>query len=170
MYKNAPKGKTLAGTLGGSLLAGLIGLCGCTAALAAEPPGDAHPPLPELLLDGPGGPDTPPPPGAAPGPGPRQQPGLDIGGPPHEVIQTLAEIEQLYRQQGKTREVVALYQDVLHRTKDPLVRHFAYEAIAHAQLQPDDADKAVATLKQSLDESLQRLDQPPPPEAHGKGM
>jgi hypothetical protein len=84
------------------------------------------------------------------------------------VIHTLMEIERLYHVQGRSKDVVGLYQDVLSRTKDPLVRHFAWEAIARAQEQPADTDKAVATLRQSLDESLQRLNQlPPPGAAHG---
>jgi hypothetical protein len=90
------------------------------------------------------------------GPGP-------MAGPAGEVLQTLHEIEHLYREQGRTREVIALYQEVLGKTRDPLVRHAAYEAIARAQAQPVDTDKAVVTLKQSLDESLQHLNQMPPP-------
>ena len=79
------------------------------------------------------------------------------GGPAGEVLQTLHEIEHLYREQGKTREILALYQDVLGKTRDPLLRHAAYAAIARAQAQPAELDRSVATLKQSLDESLARL-------------
>lgn len=151
------------------LLAVAMGLSACTAAAAAERPGDGRLPPPDLLMQEPGGPEAAMPPG--PGAVARQPPGPALADPPHEVIQTLVEIERLYREQGRLREVVALYQDVLGRTRDPLLRHFAYEAIARAQLQPAEADKAIGTLRQSLDESLQRLDQlPPPPEPHGKGL
>jgi len=143
-------------TLSCLLLASAIGLSdGSAIAAAADKPLDEGLPPPVFLLDAPGGPGIPPPHGPGFGGGP--------GGPAQEVIQTLAEIERLYRQQGKTREVLALYQDVLGKTKNPLVRHFAYEGIAHTQLQPTESDKAVATLRQSLDESLQRLNQLPPP-------
>jgi hypothetical protein len=153
----------------------LAAVAGCWlsgAALAADPadgPG-AHAPgeaMPGPWLPGAGGPDEPR--GAAElffrghGPGPGLEHGPGFGGPGQEVIHTLLEIERLYREQGRNKEVIALYQDVLGHTKDPQVRHFAYEAIAHAQEQPTDTDKAVATLKQSLDESLQRLNQMPPP-------
>ncbi len=151
------------------LLAGAVGLSAwAAAAAAAERPGDSRPPPPDLLMPEPGGPEAamPPGPGAV-----VRQPGPALADPPHEVMQTLGEIERLYREQGRVRDVVALYQDVLSRTHDPLLRHFAYEAIARAQLQPAEADKAIGTLKQSLDESLQRLEQlPPPPEPHGKGL
>jgi hypothetical protein len=148
------------------------------AALAAEPadgpgphaPGEA---APGPWLPGAGGPGEPPA-GAemffrGHGPGPGLEHGPGFGGPGPEVIHTLLEIERLYRMQGRNKEVVSLYQDVLGRTKDPLVRHFAYEAIARAQEQPGDTDKAVATLRQSLDESLQRLNQMPPPPGHEHG-
>ncbi|HZR35271.1 MAG TPA: hypothetical protein VFA75_07830 [Nevskia sp.] len=147
-----------------TIAAGLLGAvclswsaCGAAAAQETAPP---QAPAPELLA----GPDGPPPPGA-PGGDRRflmlQGPGA--GGPPREVIHTLLEIERLYREQGRSKEVVALYQDVLARTRDPMVRHFAYDAIVRSQLQPADTDKALATLKQSLEESLQRLNQMPPP-------
>lgn len=159
---------------------GLAVLAGCWlsgAALAADPsdgpalraPGEALPGPAPWPAAGPGE----PPHGAAElflrdhGPGPGLEHGPGFGGPGQEVIHTLIEIERLYRMQGRNKEVIALYQDVLSRTKDPMVRHFAYEAIARAQEQPTDTDKAVATLKQSLDESLQHLNQPPPPPGHG---
>jgi hypothetical protein len=154
-------------------LAALAGLWLSGAALAdpfSEPPGPGPLPAGAPWLQGVGGPGEPP--GGADmffmqarGPGPGLEHGP--GGPAQEVIHTLVEIERLYRTQGRNKDVLGLYQDVLGRTKDPLVRHFAYEAIAHAQEQPADTDKAVATLKQSLDESLQRLNQLPPPPAPG---
>lgn len=154
MYKN---------TLSSLLLASAIGLCGWANTAGADDKPLGHRPSPGQMPEGPAGPDAPPAHGFGPGFGPGAGPGMDAGGPPHEVIQTLIEIERLYREDGRSKEVVSLYQGVLGKTKDPLVRHFAYEAIAHAQLQPADTDKAVATLKQSLDESLQHLNELPPP-------
>lgn len=162
-------------TLSSLLLASAIGLSGWAAVASAEEPGEGHP-QPAAGPDLPSGPDAPPHglrlehgfgdhesgPGAGPGMGPGPE------GPAHEVIHTLIEIERLYREEGRSKEVVSLYQGVLGKTRDPLVRHFAYEAIAHAQLQPADTDKAVATLKQSLDESLQHLNELPPPGGPGR--
>lgn len=143
--------------LGGLLLAALTS----GAAFAAPPPASDPP------LD---------PPAAGPGPdggGPLHGhvlggPGAGPHGPVQEVIGTALEIERLYREEGKPREVIALYQDLLAKAKDPAVRNFAYEALAHAELQPADPDRAIATLKQGLDESVQRLNQPPPhgPDGH----
>jgi hypothetical protein len=118
-------------------------------AAAAPPAGD--PPLPDggplhvHMLSGPG-----------PGPGMEH-------GPAQEVIHTALEIEHLYREEGKPREVIALYQDLLTKAKDPAVRNFAYDALARAEQQPADPERAIATLRQSLDESVQRLNQMPPP-------
>ena len=150
----------------GLLLATLGPLACGNVALAEGRPGEERPPPPaDAPLDG-DHPDAPHGhgPGAAPGPGP----GLGSG-PSQEVIQTASEIERLYREQGKPREAIALYQELLAKTHDPLVRHFAYDSIARIELQPADADKAAATLKQSLDESLQHLNQLPPPPAGGPG-
>lgn len=159
--------------IAGLLLGLSAGVLGCGAALAQELPEGRPPPDAPGEGAGPGGlagPLLPPLPG---GGGDRmfllgRGPGGGGAGPSIEVIHTLGEMEHLYRSQGRNKEVVALYQDVLARTKDPMVRHFAYEAIVRAQLQPVDTDKALATLKQSLDDSLQRLNQPPPP-GPGKG-
>lgn len=143
------------------LLGGLIlaALSSGTALAAPLPAGD--PPL-DPPAEGPGpGPDGGSlhvhPGGPGGGPGPR--------GPVQEVIGTTLEIERLYREQGKPREVIALYQDLLAKAKNPEVRGFAYEALAHAELQPADPDRAITTLKQGLEESLQRLNQLPQP--HG---
>lgn len=140
--------------------AALLLLCSCAVAAGEHalppPPGTA-------ALDGPG-PGLLPPEGGdtffmVHGPGPGASP--LAGGPAQEVIHTLVQMEQLYRQAGRGKEVVPLYLETLGRTKDPLVRRFAYDAIVRAQLQPADVDKALATLKQSLDESLQRLNDKP---------
>jgi hypothetical protein len=160
MYK-----KFASGLLGVSALAFVVISAG---AAAEEPPPS---PGPKFMLEAPGegaGPELPP---LGHGPGADRLfmsvhspgPGIGPGGPAQEVIHTLIELERLYTEQGRRKDVLALYQDVLARTKDPLVRRFAYDAIVRAQLQPADTDKAIATLKQSLDESLQRLNQPPPP-------
>lgn len=131
-----------------------------SAAAAELQPGDwPLPPLPGLPAGGPDGPEAP---------GHERNLHFMLPGPAQEVIHTALEIEHLYREQGKPREVVALYQDLLAKAKDPMVRSFAFEALARAQQQPADTDKAIATLKQSLDESLQRLEQAPPPHA-GEG-
>jgi hypothetical protein len=140
---------------------------GCGLARAEQPAPDVPPP--QMQDQGPppgpdGGPFRAHVPGTEPGPGPRLQFEI-LRGPQQEVIRTALEIERLCREQGKPREVIALYQDLLARTKDPAVRSFAYEALARAEQQPSDPDKAIATLKQSLDESLQRLNQMPAP--HG---
>jgi hypothetical protein len=80
-------------------------------------------------------------------------------GPVGAVIGTLRRIERLYRMQGKTRQIQALYESVLKRTQNPMVRRYAYEHLARAQLKPTGTDQAVATLRKSLDESLDRLNQ-----------
>lgn len=75
------------------------------------------------------------------------------------TLRNLRELERLYLIDGRAQEIPALYRDVLARTQNPAVREFAFRRIARNELKPGDADKAIATLRQSLDENLQRLPQ-----------
>lgn len=83
--------------------------------------------------------------------------GRGHAGPAGAVIKTLGRIEHIYRMQGKMREVRALYEDVLKKTQNPMVRRYAYKHLARAQMQPADTRQAIATLRKSLDESLNLL-------------
>lgn len=73
------------------------------------------------------------------------------------TLRNLRELERLYLLDGRAQEIPALYRDVLARTQNPAVREFAFRRIARNELKPGDADKAIATLRQSLEENLQRL-------------
>jgi hypothetical protein len=75
--------------------------------------------------------------------------GEDIG-----VIADLRELERLYRQAGRSKDLVALYNDVLAKSQDPRVRAYAYHHLARAQAQPANLDAAIATLRKGLDEDL----------------
>ena len=77
--------------------------------------------------------------------------------PVFQTVRNLRELERLYLIGGRASEIPALYQDVLAKTGNPAVRQFAYNRIALNQFKPGDVDKSIATLRQSLDESLQRL-------------
>lgn len=77
--------------------------------------------------------------------------------PVFQTLRNLRELERLYLIHGRARDIAGLYRDVLDKTQHPVVRQFAYRRIARNELQPGDADKAIATLRQSLDENLRRL-------------
>ena len=79
--------------------------------------------------------------------------------PVFQTVRNLHELERLYLIDGRAQEIPALYRDVLGRTENPVVRQFAYQRIARNELKPGDVDKSIATLRQSLDESLKRLPQ-----------
>ncbi|MCP1374044.1 hypothetical protein [Dyella lutea] len=70
------------------------------------------------------------------------------------VIADLRGLEHLYRQAGRTRDLAAVYNEVLARSQDPRVRAYAYHQLARAQAQPINLDAAIATMRKSLDESL----------------
>lgn len=77
------------------------------------------------------------------------------------AIHDLREIKHLYLETGHANQLPALYQDVLSKTQDPSVRNYAYQQLARAELRPADPDKAIATLRTSLNENLTRLNARP---------
>ncbi len=80
--------------------------------------------------------------------------GPHFGGPGSAVISDLHELEHLYMMTGRTKELPALYNDVLAKSQDPAVRTYVYHHLARAQLVPSNPDQAIATLRKSLDENL----------------
>lgn len=98
--------------------------------------------------------DGPDPGGPGPGFG---RPGfgrMGFEGPESPVISDLAALERLYRDSGRTKELPALYNDVLAKSQDPRVRTYAYHQLARVQSAPANTDQAIATLRKSLDENL----------------
>jgi len=55
---------------------------------------------------------------------------------------------------GRAKELPALYNEVLAKSQNPMVRDYAYRHLARAQMQPQNVDAAIATMRKSLDESL----------------
>jgi hypothetical protein len=76
--------------------------------------------------------------------------GREMGG----VIGDLRGLERLYIMSGRAKELPALYNDVLAKSQNPMVRDYAYRHLARAQMAPTNVDAAIATMKKSLDESL----------------
>lgn len=95
---------------------------------------------------------------AMPSPGDRGDRGGDRGGHGmHErggVIGDLHGLEKLYMQAGRSKDLAALYNDVLAKSQDPRVRDYVYQHLARLQAQPTNVDQAIATLRKGLDENL----------------
>ena len=70
------------------------------------------------------------------------------------VIGDLRSLERLYIASGRSKELPALYNEVLAKSQNPMVRDYAYRHLARAQMQPQNVDAAIATMRKSLDESL----------------
>lgn len=109
--------------------------------------------------------DAPPPPSAAThAPMHAPAPHGDLRGPgiyPHGfdgqqggVIGDLRGLEHLYMQAGRSKDLAALYNDVLAKSQDPRVRDYVYQHLARLQARPTNVDQAIATLRKGLDESL----------------
>ena len=78
----------------------------------------------------------------------------DMAGPEAPVIGDLVALEHLYRDSGRSKELPALYNDVLSKSQDPRVRTYVYHQLARLQAAPANTDQAIATLRKSLDENL----------------
>jgi hypothetical protein len=111
----------------------------------AKPAPMAQDDMPDVFMPGPdfGG----------PGPG-FGGPRMGRMGPESPVIGDLAALERLYRESGRTKDLPALYNDVLSKSQDPRVRTYAYHQLARVQSAPANTDQAIATLRKSLDENL----------------
>jgi hypothetical protein len=70
------------------------------------------------------------------------------------VIGDLQELERLYTQAGRSKEMASVYNDVLSKSQDPRVRDYVYKHLARLQAQPTNVDQAIATLRKGLDENL----------------
>ena len=147
-------------TLAIPALGGLALALGLVVASAAEPPapGMASPPAAQTWMHGHGH--------------DGMHPGMHRGmhgpmkmGPRGAAIRDMLALEHLYRAQGHTEAVVGLYRGVLARSQDPLLRNFAYARLARAELAPRDADAAIQTLRQALDENLKAVAALPAPRA-----
>lgn len=117
---------------------------------------------------------TPPPPAANAGPvahppmhdrKPARMAGFDAhhergmrpGGGHHEdggVIGALRDLEKLYMEAGRSKDLIAVYNEVLAKSQDPHVREYVYHRLAHLQAMPANVDQAISTMRKSLDESL----------------
>ncbi|HEY1588997.1 MAG TPA: hypothetical protein VGG00_04605 [Rhodanobacter sp.] len=103
-----------------------------------------------------------PPPAAGPSTtmhahGDRRGPGMHARGFGDQhggVIGDLRGLEHLYMQAGRSKDLAALYNDVLAKSQDPRVRDYVYQHLARLQARPTNVDQAIATLRKGLDESL----------------
>jgi hypothetical protein len=77
-----------------------------------------------------------------------------FGGPGSEVIGNLRSLERLYVISGRSKELPALYNEVLAKSQNPRVRNYVYQHLARLQAQPANVDQAIGTLRKSLDENL----------------
>lgn len=82
-----------------------------------------------------------------------------MGGPAFAAITDLKGIQRLYVLQGRRKDIADLYRYVLSKTQNPVLRNYAYRHLARAELQVTNADQAIATLRQNLDENLAQLNQ-----------
>lgn len=77
--------------------------------------------------------------------------------PVHAVMRDMMHLERLYILDGRAKDVAGLYQDLLNRTQNAQLRSFAYKRIARQQARPANPSQVIATVKQSLDENLTRV-------------
>jgi hypothetical protein len=76
--------------------------------------------------------------------------------PSASVLLDLTSLEQMYRDNGREKDVPALYRDVLARTNDPVVRHLAGQRVAQLEWQNGNKDAAVEQMQKNLEADLKR--------------
>lgn len=72
------------------------------------------------------------------------------------VVSYLRGLERLYMMSGRSKDMAAVYNDVLAKSQDPRIRDYAYQHLARLQARPSNVDQAIATMRKGLDESLAR--------------
>ena len=70
------------------------------------------------------------------------------------VASYLRGLERLYMMSGRSKDMAAVYNDVLAKSQDPRIRDYAYQHLARLQARPSNVDQAIATMRKGLDESL----------------
>jgi len=70
------------------------------------------------------------------------------------VIGDLRQLERLYMESGRSKELAAVYNDVLAKSQNPRVRNYVQRHLARLQSRPANVDQAISTLRKGLDESL----------------
>ena len=78
-------------------------------------------------------------------------------GPAGAAIADLKGIQRLYMLEGRRKDIADLYRYVLSKTRNPELRNYAYRHLARAELHVTNANQAIATLRQNLDENLAQL-------------
>ncbi|WP_321816985.1 MULTISPECIES: hypothetical protein [unclassified Paraburkholderia] len=84
-----------------------------------------------------------------------------FGGPGFDVINDLEQLRRLYSMTNRPEDMLHVYHEVLEKSRDPVVRRFAYDALAREQLKPADPLAAIATLHTSLEEDIERSNKAP---------
>ena len=70
------------------------------------------------------------------------------------AVRDLIALECLYRHEGKTEQIDALYRDVLDQATQPLLRSIAYRRLARMAWRKGEHAAAEDLLKRSLQENL----------------
>ncbi len=74
--------------------------------------------------------------------------------PAAQALRDLVALECLYRRDGKTEQIEAMYRDVLAKTTQPLLRSVAYRRLARMAWRKGEHEVAEDLLKRSLQENL----------------
>ncbi|WP_321876889.1 hypothetical protein [Paraburkholderia bannensis] len=90
-----------------------------------------------------------------------QGPARPFPGPDFDVINDLEQLRRLYSLSGRPGDIVEVYHEVLDKSHNPVVRRYAYDALAREQLKPADPAAAIATIHASLEEDLERANRKP---------
>lgn len=65
-------------------------------------------------------------------------------------------IEEIYKEQGRHREAVAVYEKILKKSNNSTVRNIAYHRMADVLKETGDLEGSIRVLNEALDETLKK--------------
>lgn len=65
-------------------------------------------------------------------------------------------IEEIYKEQGRHKEAVAVYEKILKSSNNSTIRNIAYHRMADVMKESGDKDGAIRILNEALDETLKK--------------
>ena len=72
------------------------------------------------------------------------------------VLLQMHAIEEIYKDQGRHQDAVAVYENVLKKSNNSTVRNIAYHRMADVLKESGDLDAAVEILSDALEETLKK--------------
>lgn len=79
--------------------------------------------------------------------------------PEHAALLQMNSLEDMYKESGNLREMVAVYRDIVNKSTNPTVRRLARMRLADALKETGQMSEAISVLKEAIDETVKESNQ-----------